>query len=281
MKLGIHHNPAQVAGLNNFVRLQQAYAGSQQKLATGLAINAGRDNPAGLIASENLRSQIAAIEAEMGSLQRADAVAQTADGTLSQVGDALITARGLAVRAADSTLSGEERGALQMEMDAVMAGIDRLGGTSSFNGMKLFDGGVTLRAGGESLALPSLSAGTLAQAEVDGVSYTTADLKSGGAANLFSGSPTAAGALVDAAISRVATLRGQVGSLQKHTLDTAMNAGRVALENTFAAESQIRDTDYAKQTAETLRGRVLMQAQMSVLKTAGGVQRQSVLTLLG
>ncbi len=60
-----------------------------------------------------------------------------------------------------------------------------------------------------------------------------------------------------------------------------MNAGRVALENTFAAESQIRDTDYAKQTAETLRGRVLMQAQMSVLKTAGGVQRQSVLTLLG
>ena len=91
---------------------QRATATSLQKLATGQRINRGADDPAGLITSENLRSALAALDAESQRLERADMVAATADAALSEMGDMLIEAEAKVIANANSAgMSEEERAA--------------------------------------------------------------------------------------------------------------------------------------------------------------------------
>src|SRR5687767_9682481 len=116
-------------------------AGSLQKLATGYRINRGADDPAGLIASEQLRGTLAALEAELRMLERTDHQAATADGALGEVSDMLVEARGLAVaNANDAGLSDLEKQANQAQIDSILVSVDRVSRSTSFNGTKLLDG---------------------------------------------------------------------------------------------------------------------------------------------
>ncbi|MFW5799073.1 MAG: flagellin, partial [Planctomycetota bacterium] len=95
------------------------------------------------------------------------------------------------------------------------------------------------------------------------------DLVTGGSLSLVDGSELGdAAEVVEEAILKVATLRGRLGALQRNTLETNRNSLQVALENLVASESRIRDTDFARQTAELTRNRILAQASTSVLATA-------------
>jgi flagellin len=105
------------------------------------------------------------------------------------------------------------------------------------------------------------------------------ELSSGGSATLVSGNTKNAQEILDAAISDVATLRGRLGALQKNVLETNMNSLGVALENVTAAESDIRDADFAFETAALTRAQILSQANTSVLSQANAVPQQ-VLSLL-
>jgi len=105
-------------------------------------------------------------------------------------------------------------------------------------------------------------------------------IKSGGDNDLDSGNLTRASKIVDKAVDEIAVLRGQLGAIERNTLETNVRSMQVALENITAAESKIRDADFAYETSALTRAQILVQSGTSVLATANSTS-QSVLQLLG
>ncbi|QQE10707.1 flagellin [Planctomycetota bacterium] len=148
-------------------------------------------------------------------------------------------------------------------------------------------GGATFQIGPDvnsqqqvSLGIQSVAASNLGNTELGFLS----DMKSGGSASLVSGSNPAeqaanADAILDSAIAEVTELRGTLGAFEKNTLNTTLASQQVALENLTSSESQIRDADFAKETASMTRAQVLQQAGQSTLSIANN-SAQQVLALL-
>jgi len=113
----------------------------------------------------------------------------------------------------------------------------------------------------------------------DGVIGQLSSLGSGGANSLVGGNTVQAQKIIDLAIKQVATQRGRLGALQKNVLETNINSLNVALENVTASESDIRDADFATETAALTRSQILVQANQSVLSQANSAP-QNVLRLL-
>ncbi len=114
---------------------------SLERLSTGLSINRGADNPAGLIASENLRSEKVAISAAIGNAERADQVVNIAEGGLQEVSSLLLEVQSLVTETAnDAGLSAEEKSANQLQVDSILQTIDRIANSTSFQGTKLLNG---------------------------------------------------------------------------------------------------------------------------------------------
>ena len=147
-----------------------------------------------------------------------------------------------------------------------------------------------IRGGGAKFSLsPRASLGGKARIGIAGVSTGTlgssvhgrlASLKSGGTANVLNGDVDRAQRIIDSAIRQVSVQRGQLGSFIANTVQTSINSLNIAFENTAAAESVIRDTDFAHETAELTRSQVLVQAATNILSIANS-QPQSALALLG
>ncbi len=111
------------------------------RLSTGLRINSGKDDPAGLIASEVLRSDITSVNKAITNTERAVQLISTADSALSQVSNLLNDIRGLVVEAANSgALSDEQIAANQLQVDSSLEAIDRIAQTTTFQGRTLLDG---------------------------------------------------------------------------------------------------------------------------------------------
>ncbi|MCC7205532.1 MAG: flagellin [Phycisphaeraceae bacterium] len=120
---------------------QSALTKSLERLSTGYRINRGSDDPAGLIASEKLRSEKTAISAAIGNAQRADQVLNVAEGGLGEINSLLTELQDLVGKSAnDAGLSTEEREANQLQIDSILQTIDRLSQTTSFEGTKLLNG---------------------------------------------------------------------------------------------------------------------------------------------
>jgi flagellin len=114
---------------------------SLERLSTGLRINRGKDDPAGLIASENLRSEKAAISAAIGNAERADQVVNIAEGGLQEINSLLVEVQSLVSQSAnDAGLSTEEKEANQLQIDSILQTIDRIAASTSFQGTKLLNG---------------------------------------------------------------------------------------------------------------------------------------------
>ncbi len=114
---------------------------SLERLSTGLAINRGADNPAGLIASEALRAEKAAIGAAIGNAERADQVINIAEGGLQEINNLLVELQGLVGQSANEAgLSAEEKEANQLQIDSILQTIDRIASSTSFQGTKLLNG---------------------------------------------------------------------------------------------------------------------------------------------
>lgn len=111
------------------------------RLSTGLRINTGKDDPAGLIASEALRSDITSITKALSNTQRANQIIATADSALGQVSSLLNDVRGLVTEAANAgALSSEEIAANQLQVDSSLEAINRISQTTTFQGRRLLDG---------------------------------------------------------------------------------------------------------------------------------------------
>src|SRR3989442_4844584 len=123
----INTNIASLQGINRLTRNQADLALRLQRLSTGLRINSGKDAPAGLIASETLRSEISGIHQAIDNSQRAGNVINTAEGALSEVSALLLEVQGLTNQAANTgALSPEEIKANQLQVDAILASVNRI-----------------------------------------------------------------------------------------------------------------------------------------------------------
>jgi len=112
-----------------------------ERLSTGLRINRGKDDPAGLIASENLRAEKTAIETSINNAERADQVVNIAEGGLDEIGALLNEVQALVTQTANSAgLSKEEKEANQLQIDSILQTIDRVAAATSFQGVKLLNG---------------------------------------------------------------------------------------------------------------------------------------------
>ncbi len=131
-------------------------------------------------------------------------------------------------------------------------------------------------AGKVSLGIQSVSSGNLGNA----ITGYLSDLKSGGTGNVQTGDIDKAQTIIDAAIKQVSGLRGRLGAFQTNVVGASVRSLGISFENTAAAESQIRDTDFAAETAGLTRSQILVQAATTVLSLSNQ-QPQSVLALLG
>ncbi len=120
---------------------QTALQSSLQRLSTGYRINSGKDDPAGLIASENLRAEQKSTEVAISNAQRADNIIGTAEGALSEVSNLLVSLQGLVGNAANAAgLSQDEKDANQLQVDSILSTINRISNAASFEGVKLLNG---------------------------------------------------------------------------------------------------------------------------------------------
>jgi flagellin len=463
-------------------------AANLQRLSTGLRINRGADDPAGLIASENLRAEKSAINSAITNSQRAEQVMNVAEGGLQEVSNMLVELQGLVgATANEAGVSQEERDANQLQIDSILQTIDRIANATSFQGTKLLNGNFDYTVSGQSANLTDVTvnaaklasdgtarsvtvtvlqsaqtgavflstgatfgnggsgevtfeitgtkgvqqftfasgtsrtnilaainsfsdalgvsavahasgrvqinsteygsdsfvrvkelsnqgstdfifgaatggtavsdlkdAGRNATVLINGTSATTdgltarvssdgfdvsikidgtstlnntgqtttfyvtsgganfnlspsvdmagkvslgietvttgnlgngtagflSDLKSGGTANVQNGDLSKAQEVISAAIKQVSTLRGRLGAFQKNVVGSTISSLSVALENTTAAESAIRDTDFAAETANMTRSQILSQAATQALALANSAPQQ-VLSLIG
>ena len=137
----INTNVSSIVAQKTLSRSNQGLQTALTRLSTGLRINSGKDDPAGLIASEVLRSDITSVNKAIVNTERANQMIATADSALNQVSNLLNDIRGLVVEAANTgALSDEQIAANQLQVDSSLEAIDRIAQTTTFQGRKLLDG---------------------------------------------------------------------------------------------------------------------------------------------
>lgn len=229
-----------------------------------------RPSPVDVIAADSLRASLAALQAESSANQRAAQLTQTADGALTEISGMLAEVRGLVAANADSGTSPDEKAANQLQIDAVLASVDRLAGSTSFAGIKLLDGTASITASGATLQISSASTDALGSIESAGQTYTLKDLKTGG--TLAPGGELAA-QVIDSAINSVATSRASLGAFEKHQLNSRLETLADAREQILSSQARFDDV---AQTMQSIRAAMLAGANRSLVET----QRGTLLDLL-
>ena len=244
-----------------------------EKLSSGYKINRAADDAAGLTISEKMRSQIRGLTQASTNAQDGVSCVQTAEGALTEVHSMLQRMNELAVKSANGTNTSADRAAIQSEVSALTSEIDRVSQSTQFNTLNLLDGSFekAIQVGAANkteqrinIKITAMSAAGLG---INGLSVATSD--------------TAQSAIttINAAIAKVSEQRSNLGAIQNRLEHTIANLDNV-VENTTAAESEIRDTDMAKTMVEYTKNNILSQAGTAMLAQANQ-STQNVLSLLG
>jgi flagellin len=137
----INTNVAALTAQRGLGKSQKTLSDTLQRLSTGLRINRGADDPAGLIASETLRSEMSGVTQAIDNSQRASNVVSTTEGALTEVASLLLNIKSLVVQAANTgALSSDEISANQLQIDSAVASITRISNTTTFAGLHLLNG---------------------------------------------------------------------------------------------------------------------------------------------
>ena len=200
------------------------------RLSTGLRINSGADDPAGLIASESLRSEITSLNSSISNTRRASQIVSTADSALGQVSSLLNDVRGLVVEAANSgALSDEEIAANQLQIDSSLEAINRIAQQTTFQGKKLLDGSLDFESNISSVAsvtdsqIDQANLGATGQVDVEVVISNAAEQASITASTAAFSTAAAANAGTGQGTFTEATINGQVVLIEGPSTVTTIN----------------------------------------------------------
>lgn len=246
---------------------------STEKLSSGYKINRAADDAAGLAISEKMRRQVRGLTQASANAQDGISAVQTAEGALNEVHDMLQRMNELAVKSANGTNQDEDKNYIQAEVANLITEIDRVATTTTFNQKALLDGtfsSVELQVGAESAAGNQIKV-TIEKMDSTGLEVATIDVGSQGDAK---------GAIDDikTAITSLNNQRSNLGAIQNRLEHTINNLNNV-VENTQAAESQIRDTDMATEMVKYSNNNILAQAGQAMLAQSNQAN-QGVLSLL-
>ena len=273
-------NAQRILGINS-----ERLAKSVERISSGIRINRGADDAAGLAISEALRSDIRALRQAVRNASDGISLINVTEGALNEQAGILIRLRELASQAASGTVGSAERQTIHFEFSALSNELDRIAATTEFNGQKLVNGSLASSVTSSSHLLIQVGIDSTSDSQIDlntAINLTAVTSTSLGIDQLSLTS--AAGALttldvVNTAISSVTQGRGKVGAVQNRLVRTIANLS-ISVENLTAAESSIRDADIAEEVALLTRNQILVQAATAMVGQANLIP-QSVLQLLG
>lgn len=250
---------------------------SLERLASGSRINHAGDDAAGLAISENLKAQIRGLRQAKRNALDGVSLIQVSEGGMNEISNILVRLRELAIQAASDTIGDTERGFTDREFQSLKQEVDRIANVTNFNGIPLLNG----KAG-----IFEVQVGTHNNPILDRIVYngeradvTLDSLKLGGESVATKQGSQLSLAVIDDALVRVNSVRADMGALQNR-LQSTINNLAISDENLSAANSRIRDTDFAEEVSEMTKNNILMQAGVSVLGQANTTQ-QATLKLLG
>ncbi len=276
MGLRINTNVASLNAQRNLGATRLSMTKALEKLSSGQRINRAGDDAAGLAISENLKAQIKGLSQAERNAEDGISLVQIAEGALGEVSNILIRLRELAVQAASDTIGATERKFLNVEFEQLTSEVDRIANSTEFNRVPLLNG---------TGAVFDIQIGTRNDPISDRLTFDASSADVNVAAlglNLASVSDkiSAQNSLtsIDQAIISVSGIRADFGALQNR-LQSTINNVRVSIENLSSANSRVRDTDVAAETAELTKQNILMQAGTSVLSQANS-STNSALSLI-
>jgi len=287
MSIGINTNVTSLIAQRKLSINQSALQTNMERLASGYRINHASDDAAGLTISQNLISQVSRMQQADRNTQDGIGLLQTAEGSLSVIGDNLQRIRELVVQAGNDTNNSNMRAAMTNEIQSLLSDNDRIALSSNINGVNLLDGSATnavLQVGPNSNALTNTVdiSSVLTDASSTGLnlvgtsgqtfaSIATIDLSTSALANSFLKD-------VDNALQAVNSQRANIGSFQNKlsSVDSNLND---AIVNFSASNSRIRDVDIASETASMTQNQILTQASTMVLSQTNDLPKM-ILSLL-
>lgn len=259
---------------------------SIERLSSGLRINRAADDAAGFGISERMRTQVNGLTQAKRNAQDGISLIQVAEGGLQQISDMLQRIRTLSVQSASDVNTTNDRRVIQTEVNQLIDEIGRQASATSFNGRVILTGKFATGVGslvfqvgankGEKLTV------NISSISIAGLGLT--GLKTGATANLTTGGLiTQAGAesaitLLQDAVDVVSRQRGDLGAIVNRFENVVSFVG-ISTENITAAESRIRDVDFAEEIVNFTKSQILQQTGISALSQAN-IQPQVVLSLL-
>ncbi len=270
MRIGSTLSGANRTALDSLHRAFADMSLFSMRLSTLHRINRGSDDPAGVIAVGKLQSELAALEAASSNAGRAQGMIHVADSALDEVSGLMRTVRGHVIQAAGGGLSDEELEAKQIEVNAALEAIDRIGATTSYGGRKLLDGGkLTFMLSPDMQRPAEIEMPEVSTAALGGEEGSLSALASGGAANLVDGDLGQAMAILDAADQEVLGARAEMGAFARFTIESSRRVMDAAEVNLSEAVSRIYDTDVALESSRLLRSRLLARTAIMALRIDG------------
>lgn len=305
MSLRINNNIESMNAHRSLLMNDRALSKSLERLASGQKVNRAADDPAALVISEHMRAQVSGMEQAIRNNEVAISLVQTAEGSMNEISSILVSLRQRAISAANVGASDQDMiNANQAEVENGLKSIDRVVSSTQFGHYKLLDGtnaaktitnedgSITTREGLRfhvgpnadhmaSTSIRDMSTSSLGRTEVaegqlpnksNFMSLADIDVRNEqGAQDALN--------IIDQSLTEVATVRGNLGAFQKHTLESNLTSLQVAAENMTAAESTIRDTDMAQELATFTRNQIMTQSATAQLAQANAMP-QHVLRLL-
>jgi flagellin len=277
MGFRINTNVASLQAQTSVGKVNRESAESFAKLSSGSRITKSADDAAGLAISEKLKSEIRSSQQANRNANDAISMVQVAEGGLNETSNILTRMRELSIQSASDTVGDSERGMANLEYQQLKSEMERISQVTEFNGKKLLNGEgdkyefqvgtkgdeFENRIGFESSQLnagnESLGVGSIEIASKEGAQSSLAN--------------------IDSAIEKVSGQRAVLGSLQNRLVSTSNNLSTYT-ENMSAANSRIRDVDYAEETAKQARNQIITSAGTSVLAQAN-MSGQNALKLIG
>lgn len=273
MSFRINTNISSLQAQTSLGKITQETEKSYGKLAAGERIVRAADDAAGLAISEKLKAEIRSSRQANRNANDGLSLVQVAEGGLNETSSLLTRMRELAIQSASDTLTDSDRANSNMEYQAIKMELDRIAEGTEFNGKKLLNGqgerydfqvGVGNHTTDDQISYnaSSVTAGTRGL----GISHVSIASKYGAQESLRS---------IDQAINKVSGYRSLIGSIQSRLISSSNNL-QIYHENMSAANNRIRDLDYADETANLAKNRILSDANTAVTAQANVVGKPAL-----
>lgn len=242
-----------------------------ERLSSGFRINSSKDDAAGLQISDLLATQVNGLDQAVRNANDGISLAQTAEGAMQEITNALQRIRILAIQSQNGINSSNDRVSLQKEVSSLKTEIDRISSTTQFAGIDILSGNFS------SIFLIGANSGQYIAINLSRQGgFGTAGLFGNDLVSIANpGFASATVSFMDTAISIIDAKRAQLGAIQNRFQASVRNLS-IVVENASQAKSRITDTDFAEETAQLARWQITQEASVTVLGQANQRPQQAL-----